>query len=237
MRLLALTVALGLCLAVVQPVCAEETKLETDADKILYSLGFALSRSIVSFQLNEAELDMVLAGMSDAVLTNEPRIELEKYGPRVDAYLKERVTGLAEAEKVKGMAFQAEMAAEPGAVTLPSGLIYREITPGDGPSPGPTDTVKIDYHGTLRDGSVFDSSIEADNPVPATFALNRVIPCFGEGLQQMKVGGKSTLTCPSDIAYGDQGGPPKIPAGATLVFEVTLHEIVGPPKPAPVPAP
>jgi len=237
MRLLALTTALGLCLAVAQPVCAEEPKLETDTDKILYSLGFALSQGIGSFQFDAHELDIVKEGLTDAVLKNDPKTELEKYGPQIDKYLKERVTGIAEAEKVKGLAFQAKMAAEPGAVTLPSGLIYREITAGSGPNPGPTDTVKIDYHGTLRDGTVFDSSIEKDNPAPATFALNRVIPCFGEGVQQMKVGGKSTLTCPPDIAYGEQGAPPKIPPGATLVFEVTLHEIVATPKPAPVPAP
>jgi len=237
MRLFALTLALGLCLAVVQPVRADEPTLETDTDKILYSLGFALSQGIGNFQFDAAELDIVKAGITDAVLKREPRIELEQYGPQIDLYLKERVTGLSEAEKVKGMAFQAKMAAEPGATTLPSGLVYREVTAGSGPSPALTDTVKIDYQGTLRDGTVFDSSLEGPNPAPATFALNRVIPCFGEGVGQMKVGGKSRLTCPPDIAYGDQGAPPKIPAGATLLFEVTLLEIVAPPAPAAVPAP
>lgn len=237
MRLLALTMALGLCLAAVQPVRADEPTLETDTDKILYSLGFALSQGIGNFQFDAAELDIVKAGMTDAVLKREPRIELEQYGPQIDLYLKERVTGLSEAEKVKGMAFQAKMAAEPGATTLPSGLVYREVTAGSGPSPALTDTVKIDYQGTLRDGTVFDSSLEGPNAAPATFALNRVIPCFGEGVGQMKVGGKSRLTCPPEIAYGDQGAPPKIPAGATLLFEVTLLEIVAPPAPAAVPAP
>ena len=237
MRLLAITLALGLCLAVAQPVCAEETKTETDTDKILYSLGFALSQSVGAFQFTEAELNIVKEGLTDAVLNRDPKVDMETFGPQIDAYLRERVTGLAEAEKVQGMAFQAKMAEEPGAVTLASGLVYREVTPGDGASPAVTDTVKIDYHGTLRDGTVFDSSLKGDKPAPATFALNRVIPCFGEGVSKMKVGGKSKLTCPPEIAYGDQGAPPKIPAGATLLFEITLLEVVAPPTPVATPAP
>ena len=80
------------------------------------------------------------------------------------------------------------------------------------------------YHGTLRDGTVFDSSV--DRGEPATFALNQVIPCWTEGVSLMKVGGKSKLVCPPDIAYGDSGRP-GIPGGATLVFEVELIEIAG----------
>lgn len=237
MRLLAFTMVLGLSLAAVQPAAAEEVKLESETDKILYSLGMAMSQSLGSFEFSEAELKIVKEGLTDAVLKRDPKIEMETYGPQIDSYLRERMTKIAEAEKVKGIAFQAEMAEEPGAVTLESGLVYREITAGDGPSPGPTDTVKIDYHGTLRDGTVFDSSLEGPAPAPAQFALNRVIPCFGEGVQKMKVGGKSKLTCPPNIAYGDKGAPPKIPAGATLVFEVTLREVVEPPTPAATPAP
>ena len=82
--------------------------------------------------------------------------------------------------------------------------------------------MKVHYHGTLRDGTVFDSSVERGEP--ATFPLNRVIPCWTEGVQKMKVGGKAKLVCPSNIAYGDRGAPPKIKPGATLVFEVELLE-------------
>ena len=88
----------------------------------------------------------------------------------------------------------------------------------------PTDTVKVHYHGTLRDGSVFDSSV--DRGTPAQFSLNRVIPCWTEGVGMMKVGGKSKLVCPSVIAYGERGAPPKIPGNAALTFEVELIEIV-----------
>ena len=87
-----------------------------------------------------------------------------------------------------------------------------------------TDKVKVHYHGTLIDGTVFDSSVERKQPID--FALNGVIPCWTEGVQMMKVGGKARLVCPSEIAYGDNGAPPKIKPGATLVFDVELLEIV-----------
>jgi FKBP-type peptidyl-prolyl cis-trans isomerase FkpA len=118
----------------------------------------------------------------------------------------------AEASK----AYLEKAAAVPGAVRTPSGLIYRELRPGTGTSPLPTDTVKVNYRGTLIDGKKFDSSENIK------FPLNRVIPCWTEGVQRMKVGGKSELVCPASIAYGAQGQPPDIPGGATLIFEIEL---------------
>jgi len=119
--------------------------------------------------------------------------------------------------------FLDKAASEPGAVKTSSGLIYREITPGNGPSPRATDVVTVNYRGTLMDGTEFDSSYKHNEP--ATFPLGQVIPCWTEGVQKMKVGGKSKLTCPADIAYREQGAPPTIPPGATLVFEVELLKI------------
>jgi FKBP-type peptidyl-prolyl cis-trans isomerase FkpA len=116
-------------------------------------------------------------------------------------------------------AFLDQAAAEPGAVKTASGLVYRVITAGSGASPKATDTVKVHYRGTLTNGKEFDSSY---GHAPAEFPLNRVIPCWTEGVQLMKVGGKSRLVCPSNIAYGDAGAPPDIPGGATLVFEIEL---------------
>ncbi len=97
------------------------------------------------------------------------------------------------------------------------------ITEGTGASPTATSRVKVHYHGTFEDGRVFDSSV--DRGQPATFPLNRVIKCWTEGLQMMKVGGKAKLVCPPDIAYGAAGRPPKIPENATLYFEVELLAI------------
>jgi len=113
-------------------------------------------------------------------------------------------------------------AAEPGAQKTASGLVYRELTPGTGASPKATDTVRVHYRGTLTDGTEFDSSYKRNEP--AQFPLRGVIPCWTEGVQRMKVGGKARLVCPSDLAYGDAGRP-SIPGGAALVFEIELLEI------------
>ena len=111
-------------------------------------------------------------------------------------------------------------AAEPGAVRTPSGLVYRELTAGTGESPKATDTVTVNYRGTLVDGTEFDSSYKRNQP--AQFPLNQVIPCWTEGVQKIKVGGKARLVCPAGLAYGERGSPPSIPGGATLIFEVEL---------------
>lgn len=116
-------------------------------------------------------------------------------------------------------------AKEPGAQVTPSGLVYRALNEGSGASPGATDTVKVHYKGTFPDGKEFDSSYARGTPIE--FPLNRVIPCWTEGVQRMKVGGKAKLTCPSQIAYGERGAGRTIPPNATLVFEVELLGING----------
>jgi len=118
-------------------------------------------------------------------------------------------------------------AKEAGAVVTPSGLVYRSLKDGTGPSPAATDTVKVHYKGSFPDGKEFDSSYARGTPTE--FPLNRVIPCWTEGVQRMKVGGKAKLTCPSQIAYGERGaGRGLIPPNATLVFEVELLSISTP---------
>ena len=117
----------------------------------------------------------------------------------------------------------AKAAAEPGAVVTPSGLVFRTITEGKGASPAATDTVKVNYRGTFPDGREFDSSYARHEP--AEFPLNRVIKCWTEGVQRMKVGGKAKLTSPSSIAYGERGAGGTIPPNATLLFEVELLAI------------
>jgi len=107
--------------------------------------------------------------------------------------------------------------------TSPGGLEIVHEREGTGRSPAATDVVEVHYHGTFPDGRVFDSSVQRGET--AKFPLNRVIPCWTEGLQQMKVGGKAKLTCPPALAYGERGAPPTIPPGATLIFEVELIDI------------
>ena len=131
----------------------------------------------------------------------------------------------APSAAVSDSAYLDKAAAAPGATRTASGLVYRELKAGTGASPKPSDIVKVHYRGTLVDGTEFDSSYKRNEP--AQFPLDRVIPCWTEGVQKMKVGGKSQLVCPAAIAYGDRGSPPVIPGGATLVFEVELLGIGG----------
>lgn len=114
-----------------------------------------------------------------------------------------------------------QAAAEKGAVRTDSGLVYRVLNEGKGPQPKATDTVRVHYRGTFPDGREFDSSIKRGEP--AEFPLNRVIPCWTEGVQRMKVGTKAKLTCPPQLAYGERGaGGGAIPPNSTLQFEVEL---------------
>ena len=137
----------------------------------------------------------------------------------MDAHVK----AAAAAELTASQAYIEQQAKVEGAVRTASGIIIREINPGTGANPTAQDTVRVHYHGTLRDGSVFDSSVARGQP--ATFRLNQVIPCWTEGVQHIRVGGKTRLTCPQDLAYGAQGRP-GIPGNAALTFEVELLEIV-----------
>jgi FKBP-type peptidyl-prolyl cis-trans isomerase FkpA/FKBP-type peptidyl-prolyl cis-trans isomerase FklB len=144
--------------------------------------------------------------------------------PKVQQLQQTRMAAVAATEQKAGDAFLAKAAAAAGATKTESGLVITTLTPGTGASPAADDTVKVHYHGTLIDGTVFDSSVQRGEP--ATFRLNGVIKCWTEGVQLMKVGGKSRLVCPSQIAYGERGAPPRIKPGATLVFEVELLDIV-----------
>lgn len=119
----------------------------------------------------------------------------------------------------------AAAAKEAGAVATPSGLVYRSLKDGTGASPGAKDKVKVHYRGTFPDGKEFDSSYKRNEAIE--FPLNGVIPCWTEGVQRMKVGGKAKLTCPSAIAYGSRGAGGVIPPNATLLFEVELLAING----------
>lgn len=204
-----------------KPSTAVEPK--TEGEKTIYALGLMLGRNLVPFKLTPAELDLVQRGVADAASGRKPQVDLETYGPKVEELSRVRMAASAEAERTRANAFVEAAAKEEGAVKTPSGLVFRPIVAGTGASPAATDTVRVHYRGSLTNGTEFDNSIKRGQPTE--FPLSRVIPCWTEGLQRMKVGGKAQLVCPSAVAYGDQGRPPTIPGGATLVFEVELLEI------------
>jgi len=195
--------------------------LSTDAQKTIYALGASISESLAPFYLTSSELEIVKRGLSDAA-AKKPAINVTEWEPKIQALAETR-------EKAASQAYLVKAAQQAGATKTESGLVYREITAGTGDSPKATDTVKVNYRGTFVNGNEFDSSYKRNQP--AQFPLNGVIPCWTEGVQKMKIGGKSMLVCPSSIAYGDQGRP-SIPCGATLIFEIELLEVAAAPAPA-----
>jgi FKBP-type peptidyl-prolyl cis-trans isomerase FkpA len=197
----------------------------TEDEKTLYTLGMLLGRNLGTFNLTSEELDFVKSGLSDMVLKKEHQVDLDKYGPKVDALARKRGQERVAVEKEGAKKFLDQAAREPGAVVSPSGMVFRSTSPGTGAMPAPTDRVSVQYEGRLTDGTVFDSTKKRGG-VPATFPLNGVIKCWTEGVGKMKVGEKAQLTCPSSIAYGDSGRPPTIPGGATLIFDVELVSIL-----------
>jgi FKBP-type peptidyl-prolyl cis-trans isomerase FkpA len=208
--------------AAAAPAPAGAVTLQTDDDKTLYALGQTLGRSLGPFQLTPDELKKVEAGLEDFAGGKPSQVDLDTYGPRIQSLAETRSAAAAAGNADKSKAFLAQIAASPGATTLPSGVVYVEVQPGKGKSPTAQDTVRVNYRGTLADGTEFDSSYKRGQP--AEFPLGRVIPCWTEGIQKMKVGGKAKLGCPADLAYGDQGAG-EIPPGAALQFEVELLDI------------
>ena len=198
--------------------------LATDEEKTVYALGLQVYRSLAPFDLSPAELELINRALADAA-AGKPAVDVNEWVPKLQPFAQARSARVAEQQKAASKAYLAKAGAEAGAVKTESGLIYMDLQPGSGASPKASDTVKVNYRGTLIDGTEFDSSYKRNQP--AQFPLNGVIRCWTEGVQKMKVGGKARLVCPSDIAYGDSGRPPLIPGGATLIFEIELLEVGG----------
>jgi len=208
---------------------------QTDDQKTLYALGVHLTKQLSIFNLSAEEYEFVKQGMTDAAAGKTLAADSEAYKQKINALVQTRMQAAAQKSKELSKPYLENAAREKGAEKTASGLIYKEIKAGTGAQPKAADTVKVHYAGTLIDGKEFDSSVKRGQP--AEFPLGQVIPCWTEGVGKMKVGGKAKLVCPSDLAYGDQGRPPIIPGGATLIFEVELLEVKAPAAAATTPAP
>jgi FKBP-type peptidyl-prolyl cis-trans isomerase len=221
--------------------CAQDTKNftpKTDEEKQFYTLGVLISRNVESFNFTDEELKMVKAGVGDGAI-GKPKLEpeeMEKLIPQLQELQGKRVEAAGDKAKEEGTAYLAKAEKEQGATKLPSGIIVKITKEGAGAQPVASDTVKVHYTGKLLNGKKFDSSKDkrpdGSGGDPVEFPLAGVIPCWSEGVQQLKVGSQAQLTCPSDLAYGPQGNPPVIPGNSVLVFDVELLEIVKADAPA-----
>ncbi|OBT10047.1 peptidylprolyl isomerase [Vibrio sp. UCD-FRSSP16_10] len=216
---------------------ANAMQFKSDDDKAAYAIGVSFATYLKSSVEKPKEIgielkdEMVLKGITDAFGGNaglnedEIRQTLEGLDARVSKKMADQAAEKSAAALKAGKDFRTEFAKQDGVMKTDSGILYQVETKGDGATPKATDVVKVNYVGTLTDGTKFDSSI--DRGEPATFPLNRVIPGWTEGVQLMKVGSKYKFVIPPELAYGDQESP-SIPANSTLVFEVELLSIEAP---------
>jgi FKBP-type peptidyl-prolyl cis-trans isomerase len=204
-----------------------------DDDKMpFYALGTNLAMQVggqgnFKTLLEEDELDIVLEAFCEnlkGTATQDSRAVLTKYGQQLNGILQERTNSIVDRVKKDGDEFVANfLDCNEEAIKTDSGLIYCSMTEGDGEQPELSNTVEVHYHGTLTDGTVFDSSVDRGQTI--SFPLGGVIKGWQEGLAMMKEGGKASLVIPSDLAYGDAGSGDSIPPGATLKFEVELFKV------------
>ncbi|MBJ6723306.1 FKBP-type peptidyl-prolyl cis-trans isomerase [Geomesophilobacter sediminis] len=208
------------------PPAAEAKAAEPTKDEIFYAVGLTVARQLSVFDMSPAELSQVMKGLQDGLTGKTPVSNMEPYLGQIRDLANARRAAQGEKLSAQADEFVAKAAAEKGAIKAESGLVYKSLREGTGPSPKQGDTVKVHYRGTLIDGKEFDNSYKRGEP--AEFPLNGVISCWTEGVPKMKTGGKARLICPPSLAYGEYGSGP-IPANSTLVFEIELLEV----KPAP----
>jgi FKBP-type peptidyl-prolyl cis-trans isomerase len=201
----------------------QEQITRTEEQKTLYAVGLALSRQLSSFNLTPAELEIVKQGLTDAGTGKSPEVELVAYTAKINELVRARRKAQGEKLVDRNKDFLDKAAKEKGAVNTASGVVYLSLKDGSGASPGLTDTVKVNYRGTLPDGTEFGSSSTRGEPLE--LKMDGVIKCWKEGLPLIKTGGKARLVCPPETAYGDTGAGDIILPYATLVFEVEVVEV------------
>ncbi|MCL2478866.1 MAG: FKBP-type peptidyl-prolyl cis-trans isomerase [Treponema sp.] len=183
---------------------------------------------VIASELQQTYIDFdypsFIRGFREVMEKQQTLMSMDDASQKVDDAVTQAMAAVAKANQDKEAAFLAANGAKPGVYTTSSGLQYEILTEGDGAQPAADDTVEVNYVGYLMDGTVFDSSY--DRGEPEQFPLNGVIPGWSEGLQLMRVGGKSRLYIPSKLAYGDQGAGGIIPPNSVIIFEVEFLQIV-----------
>ena len=197
--------------------------------QLLETFGWFVGRRIGISELGftPEQTAAIIKGIQESAAGQESPFKIDEVGPELDKFMQakqaEYTAKVAKKSHAESEKFFTEVKAKKGVIALPSGLCYEIVKEGTGPFPKATETVKVNYTGTLVDGKKFDSSV--DRGEPAEFPLNGVIPGWTEGLQKINKGGKIKLYVPSDLAYGAEGRPPTIPPAATLIFDVELLDI------------
>jgi len=192
-------------------------------DTLSYSVGILVGSNLASQGIKDVEVTDLAIGLSDAMNGGNLRISMEEANQVLQAYVESQQSKLMAEAVGEGAAFLEANAKREGVITTASGLQYEVLKKGEGPKPGLKDKVTTHYHGTLLDGSVFDSSY--DRGQPASFPVSGVIAGWTEALQMMPVGSKWRLYVPYDLAYGERGAGGKIKPYATLIFDVELLSI------------
>lgn len=199
------------------------SELSTQMDSLSYSLGVSVANNLKSSGFETIESSAISAAFNDVFSENDVKISEEDANALIQDYFMELSQKKSQEATNKGQAFLDENAAKEGVVTTASGLQYQVLTEGQGAKPAASDEVTVHYHGTLIDGTVFDSSV--DRGQPATFPVGGVIQGWVEALQLMNVGSKYKLFIPSNLAYGERGAGGSIGPNETLIFEVELLSI------------
>ena len=193
-------------------------------DKISYALGLSIGNNFQNSGINNLQVEYFVKGLKDVLGGAEPEISYDEAKLVINDYFMNLQKERLELNKKAGEEFLNINKGKAGVVTLPSGLQYQVLKQGEGAKPAASDKVKCHYHGTLINGTVFDSSVQRGEP--AVFGVSQVIPGWVEALQLMPVGSKWRLFIPSDLAYGEHGAGDAIEPNSALVFDVELLDIV-----------
>ena len=193
-------------------------------DKVSYALGLSIGNNFQNSGINDLQIEDFVKGLKDILGGQTPEISYDEAKQVINDYFMKLQKEKIEINKKAGEEFLNINKGKAGVVTLPSGLQYQVLQKGEGPKPTASDKVKCHYHGTLINGTVFDSSVQRGEP--AVFGVSQVIPGWVEALQSMPVGSKWRLFIPSDLAYGEHGAGEAIEPNSALVFDVELLDIV-----------